>query len=231
VTGEPEVEMIKVTKRIPLNSLVTITFYKNGKPKSATCQKVTATPTKQTDVGGLRNRPRYKDIWNEVMKKYAPKFKGKLTGEERDAIRATRREEYISRSEKEHPESNPWGYGKSIQVSNVPTKKDIANKLRKITDPEERSKAFERSKCTDWPFFADKRLPRDVNKIQCEHVKAAVLFALGETGKEEIRVWPYEDVTKTPIGDEPRRYTSPEFVADDKMASRFDRIYKLSLMD
>jgi hypothetical protein len=230
ITGKAEKELIQVQKRTPMYSLVTVTFYKNGKPMSATCQKINASATKETDLGGKRNRIRFIDIWKRVKEEYAPKFKS-VKPAEREELYNSMKQEYVSETEKEHPGSSPWNFGKKVQVSAPNTKREVELKLQKIKDPEKRMKTKARAGCKGWPFFADRRLPRDPAKIECFPVQVAVLAALGEETPNGARVWPYKEVAKDPNTDEAKKYTSPEFVADDKEASRFDRIYKLSLMD
>jgi len=232
ISGELVPEIIQVPMRTPIYSLVTITFYKNGKPKSATCQKVNATPTGETDVGGPRNRPKYKDIWDEVREEFAPKLKG-IKAVEREAIYEARKKEYVERSQERHPGLNPWSFGKKVKVSPPATKREIGLKLKSIEDPAERSRARERAGCKGWPFFVEKRLPRDLSKIECFPVRAAVLEAMGEETPEEARIWPYEEIAREPAEETRRSRTERaiEYLVDDKKASRFDQIYKLSLMD
>jgi len=218
-----EVETEEIRRRVPSYSLVTISFHKNGKPKSASCQKVNSQMGTKTDTGGQRNRPRFRDIWNKAKEEYAEKLK--LSKKDvRQALIQKRQEAYVTQSQKEHPGANPYSYGRLPKVSPPKSRTDISQKARK--DP----KATERAKCRGWPLFREQKLPRNLEKIECVTVQAAVKFVLGEPLPAGARVWPYEEVTDVQQQDPTRSYTTPEFAADDKKASRFDRVYKLSKM-
>jgi hypothetical protein len=221
ITKEKETE--EKSRRVPFYSMVTVCFDKNGKPKSATCQKVNSQSGRKTDTGGARNRPQYRDIWNEVKQEYDSKIKASKR-EQREAFIKEREQEYVTRAQKAHPNRNPYTFGKLPRISPPKGRVEISQKAKK--DP----KAIGRAKCREWPLFSNKLLPRDLDKIECLAVRAAIQYVLEQPLPPGTRVWPYEDVTDVQTETDPKRSHQSPLLVDDKTASRFDRIYKLSQM-